>query len=115
MNTDALLHEVQGQEKELKRLRKQVKICNNRIKQLMNQVIANMNESNEIEHTYNGQTYYVEEQSVHSRKANDKKLKDTLSVLEEEGVVGEEAQQIYHKIVSALKGPEKVRQIVKRK
>jgi len=113
MNTDALLYEVQGLEKELIRLKKSVKTCNERKKKLMNKVIENMKANNEEKHVYNGKTYYVKELKIHSRKADKIKKKDALNVLVDEGVDGIGAEEIYYKLVDALKGPEKTRLILK--
>lgn len=113
MNTDALLYEVQGLQKELTRLRSQMKRHNARIKDLMNQVIDNMRANDEVEHTYNGQTYHLKENKVHTRKAAEKKKKDALLVLEEEGIEGPGAEEVYHKLVDAFRGPEKINYVLK--
>ena len=109
MNTDALLYEVQGQEKELKRLKGRVKTCNERIKDLMSQVYENMRQAGEEDHVYNGQTYHIEEKTVKTRKGDTKKRQDVLTVLNDEGIEGPDAEEIYEKVLGAMHGPETVR------
>lgn len=113
MNTDALLYEVQSLKTEIDRLKKDMKRHNTRIKNLMDQVIENMLANDEHEHTFNGKTYKLNENTIHTRKTDDKKKKDALLVLEEEGIEGPGAEQVYNKIVDAFKGPEKTRYVLK--
>jgi len=115
MNTDALLYEVQGLEKELARLKASTKICKNRIDTLMSQVVQNMRTNGIEKYTYNGQTYNLKEHKIHTRKKDVEKKKDAITVLQEDaGIEGQGAEEVYNKLVNALRGPEKVSYVLKK-
>ena len=108
MDIGSILYEVDGIDKELARLRKQVTELGKRKKDLMSQAINILHESGETSITHQGKKYVLEERQRHSRKTDKKKREDALSVLADEGFHGEEAEEMYGKLAGALQGPETV-------
>lgn len=108
MDTGSLLYEIENIEKELVRLRTSVKELNSRKKDLERQIIEIMQDTDEQSITHNGKTYTLEETQHRGRKADKKKREDALAILAAEGYHGEEAEEMYNKLTSALRGPENI-------
>lgn len=108
MNIGSVLYEIQELDKELKRLRKKTTELNKRKKDLMNKAIESARKTGDTSVTFKGQTYTIEERSRHTRKSNKQKRKDTLNILQENGIEGYEAENMYKAIQGAFRGPEKV-------
>ena len=106
MDTGSILYEVEGIDKELARLRKEVRELNNRKKDLLTQAVNNMKDSGDTQISHRGKTYILEERSRHARKNDKKKREDTLTILNDEGFHGNEADEVYVKLTDALRGPE---------
>ena len=77
-------------------------------KNLLNQAVDNMRGSGETTLVHQGKTYKLEEHTHHVRKNDRKKREDTVSILNDEGFHGEEAEDMYEKILGAYRGPESV-------
>ncbi len=100
MDTGSILYEVEGIDKELARLRKEVRELNNRKKDLLTQAVNNMKDSGDTQISHRGKTYILEERSRHARKNDKKKREDALTILNDEAV------EMYVKLTDALRGPE---------
>nr|QBK87237.1 MAG: uncharacterized protein LCMAC201_01390 [Marseillevirus LCMAC201] len=108
MDTGSILYEIEGIDKELARLRKKVRELNKRKKDLLEQAVNNMHESGETQIAHGGKTYILGERSQHVRKNDKKKRQDTLTILNDEGFHGDQADEMYDKITGALRGPETI-------
>lgn len=108
MDSGSMLYEVDNIDKELKRMRKKMKDLNTRKKELVNQIIEYMRENDKKEETYNGRKFILKEKPKSSRKAKQETKADIIAILNEEGFHGNEAEEMYNKIVSANKGPEEI-------
>lgn len=107
MDINSLIVEIDSIDIELKRLRGTVKELNTRKKKLTEEIIKIIQETDEESMSFNGVTYSLGERVYHTRKSGKKRLKDVINILEEEGITGQEAENVYLKLESALKGPEK--------
>ncbi len=108
MDTGSILYEIDGIDKELARLRKRMNELNKRKKDLMTQAVEYMKDTGETQITHRGKTYILEERARHIRKNDKKKRDDTLTILNDEGFHGDEADEMYTKITGALRGPEMI-------
>lgn len=108
MDIGGILYELDGIEKEIVRLRKKLSGLNSRKKELTTKVIDIMKENGDETTKYNGKTYTLEQKPRHTRKPIKQKMTDVISILEEQGIERHEAEDIYHHITDAMKGPEKV-------
>jgi len=108
MNVSTNFYEINSIDKELQRLRKQVQSLNKRRKQLVDKIIENLSQKGENEFTYKGEKYIIEEKHLRSRKGDKKRREETMSILNEVGYYGEEADEVYSKLSNAFQGPEKI-------
>lgn len=108
MDAGAALYEVEQIDKELVILRKRTKELTARKKHLVMCAINNMLATEQSQIRYGNKTFVLKEQTRFARKATTQKRKDALSVLCEEGIYGDEAEQLYSRLTKALKGEQRI-------
>lgn len=106
MDIGSLLYEIDGITKELVRIRKTTKDLNTRKKNLTNQIISIMKDNGDDTLVHNGKTFELREIQRYGRKSDKKRHEDAIVVLQDEGINGDQAEDIYRKLSGVLKGPE---------
>ena len=102
MQVQACVYEINGLDKEIKRLQDQVKILRKRKNVLMKGIIDQMSAEEQSSILINGKEYKLTERTTHSRKGEQKKRADILSILRECGIT--EAEEVCAKIGDAVQG-----------
>jgi len=107
MDIGAIFYEVDSINKEIKRLRAEIKNLDKRKNQLLDDLIKNMQENDQTEFIYNGKCYKLEAKQLRNRKKVSEKRQDIMQVIYNHGFENEEAEKVYTEFVDSLRGETK--------
>lgn len=113
MDIAGKLSEISSIEKELKQLRINIKTLNARKKTLITELTEYHKSIGEDSFKYKGKTYYIEQKTISTRKNNKDQIRDASRALEEYGLYGEEARNVINAVKTSLKGPAKIKEVLK--